>query len=201
MNNSDKFRISSYLKDIIGRDLVTNEYVAIFELVKNSFDAKASKVNIEFEPDQCRIFISDNGHGVSSSDIRNKWLFVAYSEKAEIQPDDYRDKIRRGGQVAGNKGIGRFACDTLGKRLSLYSKTSLNDEVSKLQVDWTLFEQDSHEEFHTINVDLGVVTEFPLMTYADPPQTSGTVLVIEQVRHQWDLMPKLTGNLCRRTQG
>ena len=39
----DVFRISSHLKDIIGRDLVTNQFVAIFELVKNSFDAGAKK--------------------------------------------------------------------------------------------------------------------------------------------------------------
>lgn len=42
---TETFRISSYLKDIIGRDLVTNEFVAIFELVKNSFDAKAKIVS------------------------------------------------------------------------------------------------------------------------------------------------------------
>ena len=35
------FRVSSGLKRIIGRDLITNEFVAIFELVKNSFDAGA----------------------------------------------------------------------------------------------------------------------------------------------------------------
>jgi hypothetical protein len=33
------FKISSALKDIIGRDLITNDFVAIFELVKNSYDA------------------------------------------------------------------------------------------------------------------------------------------------------------------
>ena len=43
MVKHDTFRISSHLKDIIGRDLVTNEYVAIFELVKNSFDASANR--------------------------------------------------------------------------------------------------------------------------------------------------------------
>jgi hypothetical protein len=35
------FRISSALKRIIGRDLITDEFVAIFELVKNAFDARA----------------------------------------------------------------------------------------------------------------------------------------------------------------
>ena len=32
------FKVSSSLKSVIGRDLITNDFVAIFELVKNSFD-------------------------------------------------------------------------------------------------------------------------------------------------------------------
>ena len=46
-----KFRISSGLKSIIGRDLITNDFVAIFELVKNSFDAKATHVKVVFDLD------------------------------------------------------------------------------------------------------------------------------------------------------
>ena len=186
MVKHDKFRISSQLKDIIGRDLVTNEYVAIFELVKNSFDASANRVDIEFNPECRRLSISDDGHGMSSDDIREKWLFVAYSEKAEAQPDNYRDKIKPGGQFAGNKGIGRFACDTLGESLSLYSRTDSDGDVSTLQVDWTLFEKDSQDEFQTISVDLGSAPAFPAMVHVEPPQKSGTVLVIERARHDWD---------------
>jgi hypothetical protein len=36
------FGISSALKRVIGRDLITDEFVAIFEFVKNSFDAQAN---------------------------------------------------------------------------------------------------------------------------------------------------------------
>ena len=44
-----KFKVSSGLKSIIGRDLITNDFVAIFELVKNSFDARATKVRVVFD--------------------------------------------------------------------------------------------------------------------------------------------------------
>ena len=47
--NDVKFRISSFLKNLIGRELITDEFVAVFELVKNSFDANANKVKIVFE--------------------------------------------------------------------------------------------------------------------------------------------------------
>lgn len=48
MDNNEFFKISSGLKSLIGAELITDIYVAIFELVKNSFDAKAQKVTITF---------------------------------------------------------------------------------------------------------------------------------------------------------
>ena len=44
-----KFRVSSALKNIIGKDLITNEFIAVFELVKNSFDAHARQVDVTFK--------------------------------------------------------------------------------------------------------------------------------------------------------
>lgn len=75
------FRVSTGLKDLIGRDLITDDFVAVFELVKNSFDAHAKSVRITFEDD--RIIIADNGKGMSRKAILEKWLFVAYSAKRE----------------------------------------------------------------------------------------------------------------------
>ena len=40
------FRISTGLKDIIGKELITEAYTAIFELVKNAYDADATSVKI-----------------------------------------------------------------------------------------------------------------------------------------------------------
>jgi signal transduction histidine kinase len=186
MTNSETFRISSHLKDIIGRDLVTNEFIAIFELVKNSIDAGATKVDIEFDPDDDSIALIDNGRGMSADDIRDKWLFVAYSEKALASPDNYRDKIKPAGQFAGSKGIGRFACDTLGEQLELYSRTTKSGVIAKLDVDWTKFEKDSTNEFQQISVSLGTVDEFPTTFVKNPIPVRGTMLVIKKTRQVWD---------------
>lgn len=182
----EKFRISSYLKDIIGRDLVTNEFVAIFELVKNSFDAGATCVDIEFDPEKSTITIIDDGSGMSLSDIREKWLFVAYSEKAASGANDYRDKIKPAGQFAGSKGIGRFACDTLGSELELYSVSAAGKKIARLYIDWKKFESDSSEEFQSVDVDLAYADSFPVFYNAKRPDSHGTVLVIKSVRHTWD---------------
>lgn len=198
MATSETFRVSSYLKDIIGRDLVTNEFVAIFELVKNAFDAGATRVDIEFDPEERSITIVDDGHGMSRSDIRNKWLFVAYSDKA-LATDSYRDKIKPAGQFAGSKGIGRFACDTLGAGLELYSLAEGQKSISKLEIDWTRFERDSTDEFQGVNVALGAAPAFPPVYNAEPPSSHGTVLVIRETRQDWnpDNIRKLRRDLAK----
>ena len=43
-----KFKTSSGIKSIVGKDLITDRYVAIFELVKNSYDARATEVIVSF---------------------------------------------------------------------------------------------------------------------------------------------------------
>lgn len=186
MTSPETFRVSSHLKDIIGRDLVTNEFVALFELVKNSFDARATSVNIEFDPVEGTIAVVDDGRGMSTADIRDKWLFVAYSEKALVGSGDYRDRIRTTGQFAGSKGIGRFACDTLGRKLDLYSRAQGANTISKLEIDWADFEGDSTDEFQKVTVSLDHARSFPPLARTSAPADSGTVLLIRNTRHAWN---------------
>ena len=200
MATAEKFRVSSYLKDIIGRDLVTNEFVAIFELVKNAFDAGTSRVDIIFNPADATITIVDDGHGMSRDDLRDKWLFVAHSDKALQAGNDYRALIRPAGQMAGSKGIGRFAGDTLGEGLELYSRAKNEDSISKLEIDWTRFETKSTDEFQDIDVQLGSADAFPdLGASPQPPQSSGTVLVVTGTRHDWnkDAIARLRRDLAK----
>ena len=187
----EHFRISTHLKDIIGRDLVTDQFVAVFELVKNGFDARASRVDVGLDIDQDRIWIADDGKGMDTNTIRDRWLFVAYSAKADGtedtgEPIDYRDRIRPQGKYAGSKGIGRFSCDTLGESLVLYSRTSDSECTQKLAVKWEAFEVDSRKLFQTVGVDLESVQEFPQDAPVPMPEASGTVLRIDHLRGYWD---------------
>src|SRR5580698_9559405 len=97
------FKVSSGLKDLIGNELITDNNIAVFELVKNSFDAGAKRVTIRFENiygDDSKIIIIDDGKGMDYSDIKDKWLFVAYSAKRdgtedkEDENEDYTNKIK-----------------------------------------------------------------------------------------------------------
>jgi signal transduction histidine kinase len=178
---SEVFRISSGLKSIIGRDLITNDFVAIFELVKNSFDARAKTVKIVFDledKENAAIYIADDGKGMSEADIRNKWLFVAYSAKKSGEEDGGERKV-----YAGSKGVGRFSCDRLGRTLVLESKTASQGFVNRLDVDWGAFEGKPKTEFGAISISYEKTKAFTVPeSLLGREATQGTVLAISNLR-------------------
>lgn len=144
------FRVSTGLKSILGQDLITSDNIAILELVKNSYDAHATKVVITFEDDA--ITISDNGKGMTLSDLQNKWLFVGYSAKSDGTEDaSYRSKFKR--NFAGAKGIGRISCDRLGSEVWLTTKSEDSQTVEIIHVDWNKFEQSLKKEFDKVPIE------------------------------------------------
>lgn len=177
-----QFKISSALKDLVGKDLITSDNVAIFELVKNSYDAYASKVVITFAED--RIIIADNGKGMTFDEIRDKWLFVGYSEKKdgakeEDKQQSYRDRIKR--YYAGAKGIGRFSCDRLGRFMTMTTSSKDSPITERIIVDWEKFEKDQRIEFSNINVEHEVVSNqvpFPLN------ENHGTIIEITDLHDE-----------------
>lgn len=173
-----KFKISSALKTIIGKELITDDFIAMFELVKNSFDANAKRVDIRFEAlgtKDAKIVIQDNGDGMDKDDITGKWLFVAYSAKKKQQ--DYRDKIGGGRVFAGAKGIGRFSCDRLGEELTMYSKKrGQKGAWNVLKVNWSNFEVDAEKEFQNIPAQYTTQDTIPYDI------KHGTVLEIKALR-------------------
>lgn len=185
----EKFRVSSGLKNLIGSELITDNYIAVFELVKNSFDAQAKKVIVRFEniySTEAKIIIIDNGKGMDYDDLKNKWLFVAYSAKKDGTEDkldkgDYRDNLKNR-SYAGNKGVGRFSCDRLGSKLNLYTlKDAPKAEIQKLYINWEDFEKNPKEDFINIKVDHQVLPRFNYTI------KHGTVVEISGIKNkEWD---------------
>lgn len=179
------FDVSSGLKSVLGSELITDDEVAIFELVKNSFDAGATRVDIYFSEDS--VVVVDNGCGMSQEDIEKKWLFVAYSAKRQ-RSQDFRDEIVERRKYAGSKGIGRFSSDRLGGRLILQTrpKSEPSGLVHTLRVDWGRFDTDHLNRFEKIPVEFfSKETGFSL-----PPELltieHGTAVTIENLRKQWE---------------
>lgn len=183
------FKTSSGIKNIVGKDLITDKYVAIFELVKNSYDANATDVLVSFNNlnDKPSIIISDNGIGMSESDLSEKWLYLAYSEKKEGRENSGRTFV-------GSKGVGRFSCDRLGKKLELITKKEEENVEHILSIDWSLFENSLSERFENIPV------EFKNRSVSDDKiNSSYTILVITELRDFWndDELNKVRSSLVR----
>lgn len=179
MKDNLQFRVSAELKNILGRDLITSPDIAILELVKNSYDAHASKVEITFDDDY--LSIADNGKGMSKDDLINKWLFVAYSAKSDGTEDkSYRSKFKR--HYAGAKGIGRMSCDRLAKNLILTTRSANDNKTEVLHVNWSTFELSKQAEFDTINIPhetTDAIPSFPLSS------TTGTILEFSDLHLPW----------------
>jgi signal transduction histidine kinase len=180
MKDNLQFRVSAELKNILGRDMITSPDIAILELVKNSYDAHASKVEITFDDDY--LSIADNGKGMSKKDLIDKWLFVAYSAKSDGTEDkSYRDKFKR--HYAGAKGIGRLSCDRLAKNLVLTTRSTEENKTEVLHVDWSIFEFNKQTEFDTINIPhetLDIIPTFPLSS------PTGTILEFTNLHLSWN---------------
>ncbi len=185
MANTETFKISAALKDLIGKELITDEFVAVFELVKNSFDANATRVEVIFENNydikKSKIIIKDNGKGMNYDDLKNKWLFVAYSAKRlGKENEDYRDKIKTKRVFAGAKGVGRFSCDRLGRNLNLITiKDETDPKIENLIVHWEDFENTDEEEFVNIQVSHSQLKEISYQI------KKGTILEITGLRDEW----------------
>ncbi|MBO6058356.1 MAG: sensor histidine kinase [Bacteroidales bacterium] len=179
MKDNLQFRVSAELKNILGKDLITSPDIAVLELVKNSYDAHATKVEITFDDDY--LSIADNGKGMSKGDLINKWLFVAYSAKSDGTEDkSYRSKFKR--HYAGAKGIGRMSCDRLARNLKLTTRSSEANKTEVLYVDWSVFEIDKQTEFDTINIPhetLDTIPKFPLN------KETGTILEFDGLHVSW----------------
>jgi len=188
------FEVSSELKSIIGKELITDDFIAIYELVKNAFDAKASGVRIIFEgtkgknpKEDAKIFVIDNGDGMSYAELEKNWLWVGYSAKKEAKKElakNYRDLIGGERTLAGDKGIGRFSCDNLGRTLKLYTKKEKESEINTLLMDWGNFEQNPRDKFQEIEVEHGTLKALPSHVPVEDFE-KGTVLEIGFLRSDW----------------
>ncbi|MDH0031364.1 MULTISPECIES: ATP-binding protein [unclassified Acinetobacter] len=164
------FKTSSGIKSIVGRDLITDKFVAIFELVKNSYDANATQVQIIFSTN--KIIIRDDGHGMSKEDIMNKWLNLAYSDKQEGTANHDRAFV-------GSKGIGRFSADRLGQKLLIKTKKIGEENYHKLNVDWKKFDIDLTKLFEAVDVEYN-------LKESNKVNKSYTYLEISELNEVWN---------------
>lgn len=193
------FKTNVQIKSIIGKDLINDDNIAILELVKNSFDADAKRVNISFcnlknnddkktdsfSEKTSRLFICDDGLGMDLTDINEKWLNIAYSEK-KTRTRQYNR------MMAGAKGVGRFSCDRLGQFLRLYAKKS-GEPCIVLNIDWRKFEvNDKTKEIQSIEIEYETLDNKTMEQRGFHSFEHGVILEIIKLRSNW-VYPESSG--------
>jgi signal transduction histidine kinase len=130
----------------LGDQLIKDEGLALFELVKNSYDADAtfSKVQLNDidKKDIGTISIHDNGSGMNYKLITEHWLEPGTDIKEGLVNTLSKSKLY-GRLPLGEKGIGRFGSHKLGQKITLYSKTDFDSEV-EINIDWSRFENEKY---------------------------------------------------------
>jgi hypothetical protein len=123
----------------LGDELISSETVAIIELVKNAYDADATRVLVRFqeplEKGEGTIEVIDDGHGMALETIRGAFLEPATLHRSR---DDRSEELRR--VVTGEKGIGRFAVSRLAEELELVSRRPGAPVETRVLFDWRLFD-------------------------------------------------------------
>ncbi|ETD04935.1 hypothetical protein N568_0105035 [Lactococcus garvieae TRF1] len=132
------FNVDSSTARIIGRENISGLRGALFELIKNSYDADA-RISFLYYHDNT-LFIGDNGTGMSSEIITNNWMTIGRSTKTK------RFTSKKGRIQTGAKGIGRFALDRLGESSAMLTKTSFGSKFTNIlwEVNWEDFEKKSN---------------------------------------------------------
>ena len=168
-----RFQVSGNLIRKLGGESISNKNVAILELIKNSYDAKANKVEISFNDVNTaggNITISDNGGGMDYSDLMNKWMTIATTNKSKAKKNGERT-------IIGEKGIGRLSAESLGKNTVLYSYPRNESTGYKILFDW--------EKYQSENI---LIDQVPNQTFRFPKtkERHGTMLEILNLNHDWN---------------
>ena len=141
---------------LLGDELISSPRLAVFELVKNAYDADANEAVVRLDiaaqpdaenPQQClplldfaardesMITITDDGEGMSLNLLRSVWMAPGEDHRRR-QRAERRRSSRHHRLPLGEKGLGRFAVHKLGNRIRLTTRARDADECV-VEIDWS----------------------------------------------------------------
>lgn len=183
-NNTVAFKPKARLLLQLGDQLIRNEAIALFELVKNCYDANASFAKVSFFDldfkEKAKIVVEDDGDGMDLDIITNVWMQPGtdYKEKLFQKNKNLKNQPQR--LPIGEKGIGRFGAYKLGNTIEIVTKTGSSKKEIYFKIDWSSFQnadflQDVHVEFFEREPEVFI-----------NPRNKGTVITIANVKRTWE---------------
>ena len=136
-NNTENkifFDLTYYALKLLGKNLYSNPWTAISELVANGLDSGASNVNVLIDISNKQhsiIEIFDNGCGMTYEDLCDKYVLIGRNKRDEIEDSKKKENL------LGRKGIGKLAALFLSNKFYLSTKSA--DEHSTWVIDAAKF--------------------------------------------------------------
>ena len=123
-----EFSVGAKAARLIGRENIADVDGALVELIKNAYDADATHADLIFENAYYpggSLRLIDNGHGMSRDQLINGFMRLSSSDKLHNPVSPTYRRLR-----AGQKGIGRFATQRLGQKLTIITQTESEEFAS-----------------------------------------------------------------------
>lgn len=164
--------------ELLGEQLIKSHTLALFELIKNSYDADAENVSLlllNINSDDGAIEVQDDGIGMDFDTVSNIWMEPAHGHKGESRSKGIRTE--KGRLPVGEKGVGRFAVHRLGTEIELVTKSIESAEVI-VKINWLDVERHKYLDEAKIQI-----REREAQVFKESQH--GTRITISGLKQQW----------------
>ncbi|HEY0977682.1 MAG TPA: ATP-binding protein [Flavobacteriales bacterium] len=175
------FQVKPRILGLLGDQLIRDATLAVFELVKNAYDADANECTVTLEdaldPRKSRITVKDNGSGMTRETIQDSWMVIATDFRTSQRARNERSP-RYNRYALGEKGLGRFSIHKLGHEIRMTTRTDGGPEYV-LQIQWDELESSSDLRLSPIRL----ITREPEVFKG---KKHGTLMEIWKLREVWE---------------
>ena len=121
MDKEYKLKISPRMLELLSKDLYTNMYFVLAELIANSYDADADNVFVFIDDDEIRV--EDDGNGMTGDELDLNYLLIGGESRNSNANATSRNKKRL---KMGRKGVGKLAALSISDGFKLVTVQSGN---------------------------------------------------------------------------
>ena len=174
------FRPRARMLRLLGDQLIRDPRIAVFELLKNAYDADAAEATVTLrrieDEGEASIVVEDDGSGMTFETVTGVWLEPGTDHRERQRSEGRRSPIH-GRLPMGEKGVGRFAVHKLGREAELVTRAAGAAEVA-VAIDWDELERKGYLS----DAALRVAEREPRVFTED---ATGTRITVRRLREPW----------------
>lgn len=119
----------------LGSNMYSKLPNAVAELVANAYDADAKNISVQISGTGTgqQISVTDDGHGMSTTDMRDKYLRIGRNRRGGAPTGKSESGTRT---VSGKKGLGKLALFGIGHEIQVQTKRSGTTDRLSVEMVW-----------------------------------------------------------------